>query len=133
MAQDGPELCLLARTRLTVITEAAGRAPRWSAWIAGAVDFIAGHYAQAITLDEAAKHVGLSPKRLSRLFINELGQGFSDYLIDFRIEKAKKMLAIPGASIKQVSNECGYPDPNYFARLFKKVTGLTPTEYSVAQ
>jgi len=79
-----------------------------------------------------ADQVGVTPKRLSRMFIEELGQGFSDYLIDFRIEKAKVLLSLPGASIKQVAAECGYPDPNYFARLFKKVTGVTPTEFSTS-
>jgi two-component system response regulator YesN len=132
-ARDGQELRLLARTRLTAITEAADRSRRRSFWVAAAMDFIAAHYSQSITLDEVAEHAGLSAKRLSRLFSDELGQGFSDYLIAFRIEKAKIFLTLPGASVKQVSNECGYPDPNYFARLFKKVTGLTPTEFSSAR
>ena len=81
-------------------------------------------------VDLVAEAVGLSPKRLSRLFIEEVGVGFSDFLIDLRIEKAKGLLVLPGVTIKQVSAECGYPDPNYFARLFKKVTGLTPSEFS---
>ena len=40
------------------------------------------------------------------------------------------MLRLPGAAIKQVSVACGYPDPNYFSRLFKKATGLTPSAFS---
>jgi two-component system response regulator YesN len=59
-----------------------------------------------------------------------MGKGFSDFLIDHRIEKAKELLLEPGASIKQVSVACGYADPNYFSRLFKKVTGLTPTAFA---
>jgi YesN/AraC family two-component response regulator len=62
--------------------------------------------------------------------VEETGRGFSDYLIEYRIERAKELLSLPGASIKQVSASCGYPDPNYFSRLFKKVTGLTPTTFS---
>ena len=129
-ASTGREFCLLARSRLPAIAEAAGREKRRSIWITGALTYIRQNYDRQLTLDLVADHVGLSPKRLSRLFIEELGQGFSDYLIDFRIDKAKLLLALPGASIKQVSVECGYPDPNYFARLFKKVTGQTPSEFS---
>ena len=62
--------------------------------------------------------------------IEETGKGFSDFLIDYRIERAKELLSLPDASIKQVSAACGYPDPNYFSRLFKKVTGLTPSNFS---
>lgn len=130
MAHDGPEFCLLARTRLPVITGALSRAQRWSVPLAAAMEYIRTHYGRPLTLDVVADQVGVTPKRLSRHFIEELGQGFSDYLIDYRIEKAKILLSLPGASIKQVSKECGYPDPNYFARLFKKVAGMTPTEFS---
>jgi two-component system response regulator YesN len=129
-APTGREFCLLARSRLPAIAEAAGREKRRSIWITGALTYIRQNYDRQLTLDLVADHVGVSPKRLSRLFIDELGQGFSDYLIDFRIDKARLLLAVPGASIKQVSVECGYPDPNYFARLFKKVTGQTPSEFS---
>ena len=87
-------------------------------------------FGNQISLEQAAYSVGISPNRLSRLFCEETGNGFSDFLIDYRIERAKELLAVPGASIKQVSMQCGYPDPNYFSRLFKKVTGLTPTAFS---
>jgi len=129
-AGEGQEFCLMARSRLAVITGAVGRSTRWSGWLAAALHYLRKNYQTAVTLDSVAEAVGVSPKRLSRLFITELGQAFSNYLIDLRIEKAKALLALPGASIKQVSIECGYPDPNYFARLFKKVTGRTPTEFS---
>ena len=83
-------------------------------------------FAMQVVADE----LGISPGRLSRHFIEETGKGFSDFLIDYRIERAKELLSLPDASIKQVSAACGYPDPNYFSRLFKKVTGLTPSNFS---
>lgn len=129
-APGGREFCLQARTRLPVITGALNRAQRWSVPLTQAMEYIRHNYGQPLTLDAVADRVSVSPKRLSRHFTEELGQGFSDYLIDFRIEKAKILLSLPGASIKQVSKECGYPDPNYFARLFKKVTGTTPSDFS---
>ena len=124
------EFGLLARSRLPIITSALSRARRWSPALTEAVEYLGSHYGDAITLDLVAEAVGVAPKRLSRHFIEELGQGFSDYLIDLRIGKAKILLSLPGVSVKQISKECGYPDPNYFARLFKKVTGTTPSEFS---
>jgi len=50
-------------------------------------------------------------------------------LIEIRIGRARELLREPGSSIKQVSISCGYSDPNYFSRLFKKVTGLTPSAF----
>jgi two-component system response regulator YesN len=91
--------------------------------------FIRENYGKQVSLELAADSVGLSPNRLSRLLVEESGRGFSDLLIEYRIEKAKELLREPGASIKQVSAACGYPDPNYFSRLFKKVTGSTPSSF----
>jgi two-component system response regulator YesN len=88
------------------------------------------NYGKQMSLEATAYALGISPNRLSRIFSEETGKGFSDYLIEYRIGKAKELLLQPGASIKQVSISCGYPDPNYFSRLFKKVTGLTPTTFS---
>lgn len=52
-----------------------------------------------------------------------------DYLTDLRMKRAKEFLTETGLSIKAVSYETGYSDPNYFSKIFKKHTGLTPTEY----
>jgi two-component system response regulator YesN len=118
-----------ARARLGRIAAVMGRAPRWSQPVAKTMAFIRENYGKQVSLELAADSVGLSPNRLSRLLVEESGRGFSDLLIEYRIEKAKELLREPGASIKQVSAACGYPDPNYFSRLFKKVTGSTPSSF----
>ncbi len=125
-----PAFDLAVQARFAALIGAMKRTPHWSPTISRAVAFIKENYGNQISLETAAYSVGLSPNRLSRLFCEEMKKGFSDYLIEFRIEKAKELLSKPGASIKQVSISCGYPDPNYFSRLFKKVTGLTPTAFS---
>jgi two-component system response regulator YesN len=127
---DGGGFVLAARARFALLAGAVERKPLWSAPVAGAIAYIKDNYGAQMTLETAADFVGLSPNRLSRLFVEETGRGFSDYLIEYRIEKAKGLLSASGATIKQVSLACGYPDPNYFSRLFKKVTGLTPTAFS---
>lgn len=119
-----------ARARMSALAAAAERAPRWSAPVARAAAYVRENYARQISLESAAAEIPLSPGRLSRLFVEETGRGFSDFLTEVRIEKAKELLSEPGASVKLVSAACGYPDPNYFARLFKKVTGYTPSAFA---
>lgn len=119
-----------ARARMPALASAAEKAPRWSVPVARAAAYIRENYARQISLESAAAEIPLSPGRLSRLFVEETGRGFSDFLTEVRIEKAKELLAEPGASVKLVSAACGYPDPNYFARLFKKVTGYTPSAFA---
>ncbi|HUW41663.1 MAG TPA: response regulator [Rectinemataceae bacterium] len=129
-APEGGALELALRTRFARIADRLGRIPHRSAAVTAAISYITRNFGGSLSLETAAETVGLSPNRLSRLFVEETGRGFSDFLIQYRIERAKEMLLAPGASIKLVSAACGYPDPNYFSRLFKKVTGSTPTSFS---
>lgn len=57
---------------------------------------------------------------------------FSTYLNEYRIEKARALMQNPRINIKDISIACGYSDPNYFTRVFKRLTGLTPTEYRLS-
>ena len=129
-AGSASALNFAVRARFSKLVDVMTRKPHWSPTVARAIAFVKENYGRQMSLEFAAYSVGISPNRLSRLFSEETGKGFSDFLIEFRIEKAKALLSMPGASIKQVSMSCGYPDPNYFSRLFKKVTGLTPTAFS---
>lgn len=128
-AWEGGSFEAAARARLGRVSAVMGRAPRWSQPVARTMAYIRENYGRQVSLELAADSVGLSPNRLSRLLVEESGRGFSDLLIEYRIEKAKELLREPGASIKQVSVACGYADPNYFSRLFKKVTGSTPSSF----
>jgi two-component system response regulator YesN len=130
MAESGVALAMAARSRFSVLSEISRRAPRWSAVVNRAVAIIKDNFGGPISLESVASEVLISPGRLSRLFVEETGRGFSDFLIEVRIERAKELLAKPSASIKRVSNACGYSDPNYFSRMFKKVTGYTPSAFS---
>lgn len=59
----------------------------------------------------------------------QFGESFIDLLTRLRIEKAKEIMSSEQLSLKEVCFEVGYKDPNYFSRVFKRVTGMTPTEY----
>lgn len=69
------------------------------------------------------------PTILSKLFKESENVNYIDYVNNLRIEYAKKQLMETEKSIKEICMESGYGDPNYFSRIFKKWTGVTPTEY----
>lgn len=125
----GRAFALAARTRFVRIAASMATMPPYSPPVARAVAWIGENFRKGLGLEACADAVGLSPGRLSRAFAEETGRGFTELLIDRRIGLARELLSKPGWSIKEVSASCGYPDPNYFARLFKKSTGLTPSAY----
>ncbi|MNP49678.1 HTH-type transcriptional regulator YesS [compost metagenome] len=65
----------------------------------------------------------------SKIFKQQTGETFIDYLTSLRIGRAKELIVQGGYSQKEICFLVGYNDPNYFSRVFKKVTGFTPTEY----
>jgi two-component system response regulator YesN len=94
-----------------------------------ACKFIEEHLAEDIGLEVLADELGVSPYHLSRLFKEEKGENFINYLTSLRLEKAKKLLGDQSLIIKEISTGVGYNDQNYFTKLFKQKFGLTPTEY----
>ncbi|MFA9466352.1 MAG: response regulator [Velocimicrobium sp.] len=94
-----------------------------------AKEYLKQNYTRDLSLEEVAKYVDISPYYFSKLFKEEEGENFIDYLTSLRIDKAKELLERTEESIKEVCCEVGYSDPNYFSRIFKKVVGNTPTEY----
>lgn len=94
-----------------------------------AKEYIKENYKKDISLDEVAKYVDISSYYFSKLFKEEEGKNFIDYLTSLRIERAKELLKETEISIKEICCEVGYSDPNYFSRIFKKVVGYTPTDY----
>lgn len=91
--------------------------------------FIENNYSKDISLDDVSRIVDISPYYFSKLFKEETGENFIEYLTNIRIEKAKKLLQNKEVSIKNICADTGYSDPNYFSRIFKKQVGVTPTEY----
>ncbi len=83
----------------------------------------------SLSLETTAAKIALSPQYLSRIFSSQMGRTFIDYLTDLRINKAKDLLRQTDLSVKEISIKLGYSDPNYFSRIFKRITGRTPSEY----
>ncbi len=96
-----------------------------------AVAYMQEHYMDSdMSLDTVASVVGLSAPYFSGLFKKERGgQGFQDALVQIRIYRAKDLLRSTHSSIANVANAVGYTDVKYFAKLFRKTTGIKPNEF----
>ena len=94
-----------------------------------ALDYIAANYPLPISVDDIAAAAAVSRSTLFRLFRTELGSAPSDYLIEYRIEQAKRLLSDTDISITAAARSAGYENNLYFSRAFRKATGMSPTEY----
>ena len=93
------------------------------------LEYVNRNYSKDISLKDVAKSVNLSYNYLSKVFKEEIGKSFIDYLTELRMEKSMKLLSNRSLSIKEICQQIGYNDPNYYCKAFKKLTGKTPTEY----
>ncbi|WP_261303324.1 response regulator transcription factor [Paenibacillus andongensis] len=100
----------------------------WSV-LDNAITFIQEKFREELSLEDVAEHVHLNPYYFSKVFKQQTGETFIDYVTRLRIERAKECIRDGQFSLKEVCYMVGYKDPNYFSRVFKKVTGVTPTEY----
>lgn len=91
--------------------------------------YIENNLSRELTLEDAAQRLGLNPSYFSQLFKQMTDETFVQYRIRRKMEKAKKLLAIPHYKITDVSYEVGYSDHPHFTKTFKKNTGYTPSEY----
>lgn len=91
--------------------------------------YIENNYSGNISLELVAREVNLSSYYFSRFYKDETGINFIDKLSNVRIEKAKELLSNEDLSIKDVSYKVGFTDPNYFSKAFKKITGVTASDY----
>jgi two-component system response regulator YesN len=94
-----------------------------------AIDYIRSNYGAELTLKNVAESVYVSEYYLSHLFRKEMDMTFSDYVTHVRIAKAKELLTDHIARIQEVAENTGFNDPNYFAKIFKKYTGISPSAY----
>lgn len=93
------------------------------------VDYIKHFYGERVSLEEIATRMKVSPEYISHLFTKEVGISFSDYLKQYRIDVAKKLMKTSDYKIYEIGEKIGYKDPKYFYKMFKDVTGLSPKEY----
>jgi two-component system, response regulator YesN len=94
------------------------------------IRYVQERYQKEITLESAAREVYLSTVHLNRIMKKELGTTFLEYLTHIRIEEAKRLL-LAKHSVQEVCIDVGYKDPKYFSQLFRKMTGVKPSEFGI--
>ena len=98
--------------------------------IAKALNYIEDHLVdEDLSITSVSECVYLNPVYFGRLFKNTMGISFKQYVINKRIELAKKKIIEESSSIVTIGNEVGIPNSSYFAQVFKKITGYLPSEY----
>lgn len=100
-----------------------------SAYVEKAINFIRNHYHQGIRVADIADHVCVSRSYLHMLFQDCLSMSPQEFLIGFRISRAKELLTVTELSVEEVAKSCGYEDALTFSKAFKKTIGLAPSVY----
>lgn len=127
---DDMKIWFLSKVKAATEVVANRKEDQSNSVISRATEYIENNFDKELSLDEVSQVVNVSPYYFSKLFKEEKGENFVEYLTRLRMEKAKLLLATTDKSMKEICKEIGYADPNYFSRNFKKYTGMTPTEYA---
>lgn len=94
-----------------------------------ALRYISYHYHEKMYLSDVAGHIGYSDSYFSRLFKEVTGQRFSDYLNEYRIERAKKLMSNYQLTLGEIAARVGFEDFSYFSQVFHRIESMTPSQY----
>jgi two-component system response regulator YesN len=111
--------------------EAAEEINKYSPSVSAIVSDIEENYSQKISLEHYADKFNMTPEYISRIFSKEIGNTFSNYLTEVRINKAKKLLLDKNYKIYEIACMVGYNDVHYFCRVFKKFSGVSAKDYII--
>ena len=91
--------------------------------------YIHENYMYDLSMQDLARTMNYSEAYFCKLFKQCFNKNFTSYLTEYRVNEAKKMLEQPTVNVKEIGKAVGYTDSNYFAKVFKRITGQSPTEY----
>ena len=91
--------------------------------------YVEEHYADTITIADMAALTFYSKSHFMKFFKDHMDMGFTEYLNDYRLSMAARLLAASGLSVLEIATRTGFDNLSYFNRLFKRKYGQTPREY----
>ncbi|WMT43244.1 AraC family transcriptional regulator [Paenibacillus sp. D2_2] len=103
--------------------------PDYSTLVISTIHYMHTHFFEKLTLDDVARKLGRSPSYISDKLNKETGQSFNENLNQIRIKESKQLLIHTQKSINEIAIAVGFDYQNYFARVFKKIVGVTPLQY----
>jgi len=92
-------------------------------------DYVKIHYSEEVNMKKVASDIGITISYMSALFKKYTGQTYKDYLISYRLLKAKELLSKTTLQVAEISQKVGYENEHYFSKIFKIKTGITPSQY----
>ena len=120
---------ILSRMKYISIRIQEKKEQKCSALVERTKTLLKSNYTDELTLEGVARTQNISPQYLSKLFKEETGYTFVEFLTHLRVEYAQQLMIESEFSIKEICYKVGYSDPNYFSRLFRKQTGFMPKTF----
>lgn len=108
---------------------AAERVVRETERLRAMLDYLHSHYREKITLEDVAKHINISRSECCRFFRKHMKISLFDYLLNYRVEQSLPLLRDKDLSITQIAEQTGFGGSAYFAKIFKKEMGVSPSQY----
>ncbi len=105
------------------------RSPHADSVVRACEQWLAGHYLETDAIRQVVELAGIPERTLKRRFKAATGSTLIEYLQNLRIEEAKRLLETGQLPVDEISVAVSYEDPSFFRRLFKRCTGLTPSQY----
>lgn len=124
-----PEQVRRLRSRTVAPAAASEREPCGNSPVEVALQYIRMHFHSDLSLEKVASVVYLNPVYFSQLFKQKTGQGYKEYVIHLRMERAKELLQDPQLRLVDVAERIGYQDMRHFTQVFRKKFMQTPTEF----
>ena len=104
------------------------RESNYSICVRKAIDFIIEHYSENLSIQTVGKKVGLSASYFGSLFKKETGTSFHQFLTNIRLNHAENMLRSSEYNVNEAALACGFSDPFYFSKVYKKNRGISPSK-----
>jgi len=93
------------------------------------ISYIHRNFGNKLALEEIAAAANISPREANRIFQKAIQQTPFEYLMHYRLNRAKELLSHSELSITEISYQCGFTDSTYMGKQFKKAYGITPRDY----